>query len=80
MLLRQLNLPESTGPSEAWLTEFEDSWPYGKAPGDVIFTPSANQGKLTRDLSAATKSSDPMLIAIIGVFLARPLFRRRKTR
>lgn len=52
----------------------------GKAPGDVTFTPSADQGKLTRDLSAVGKSFDPTLLALIGVFLARPLFRRRKIR
>ncbi len=79
-LLRHLNLPESTGPTQAWLTEFEDAWPYGKAPGDVYFFPSANQGKLSRNLSAAGKSFDPTLAAVIGVFLARPLFRRRKSR
>jgi hypothetical protein len=79
-LLRHLNLPESTGPSEAWLTEFEDAWPYGKAPGDVTFTPSANQGKLTHDLSAAGKSTDPTLASLIGVLLARPFFRRRRIR
>jgi hypothetical protein len=79
-LLRHLNLPDSTGPSGAWLTEFEDAWPYGKAPGDVIFTPSSDQRKLTRDLSAAGKSSDPTLVALIGVFLARPFFWRKKIR
>ena len=79
-LLQHLEMPESTGPSQAWLTECEDSWPYGKAPGDVTFTPSADQGKLTRDLSAVGKSFDPTLLALIGVFLARPLFRRRKIR
>jgi hypothetical protein len=76
-LLRHLDLPESTGPAEAWLTEFEDSWPYGKASGDVVFTPSTDQRKLTRDHSAALKSSDPTLLALIGTLLARPLFRRR---
>ncbi len=79
-LLRHLNLPESTGPSQAWLTEFEDSWPYGTAPGDVTFSPSANQGKLTRDLSASGQSFDPTLAVVIGVFLARPLFRGKKVR
>ncbi len=72
-LLRHLDLPESTGPSEAWLTEFEDSWPYGKAPGDVIFTPSADQEKMTRDLSSVGKSVDPTLALAIGLFLVRPL-------
>ncbi len=78
-LLQHLHLPDSTGPFHAWLTEFEDSWPYRKAPGDVTFTPSTDRGKLTRDLSAAGQSSDPTLAALIGVFLLRPLFRRSKS-
>ncbi|MES2997266.1 MAG: DUF2330 domain-containing protein [Verrucomicrobiota bacterium] len=43
-LLRHLDMPESSGPSQAWLTEFEHDWPYGKAPGDVYFSPSSDQG------------------------------------
>lgn len=77
-LLRHLKLPESTAPSQAWLTEFEDAWPYGKAPGDVYFSPSEDQGKLARDLSAAGKSFDPTLVIVIAGFIARPLFRRKK--
>ena len=77
-LLRHLSLPESTGPSRVWLTEIEDAWPYGKAPGDVYFGPSADQGKLTRELSSAGQSFDPALAAVVGVFVARPLLRRRK--
>ena len=77
-LLRHLNLPDSTGPSQAWLTEFEDSWPYGRAPGDVTFSPSTDQSKLTRDLSAAGQSFDPTLAMVIGASLARPFLRRRK--
>lgn len=79
-LLRHLQMPESAGPAQAWLTEFEDSWPYGKAPGDVYFSPAADQSKLVRDLATAGQSFDPTLAALIGVFLARPLFRRRKIR
>src|SRR5206468_3750680 len=36
-VLEQLKLPESTGPAECWLTEFEDAWPYKVAPADVYF-------------------------------------------
>jgi hypothetical protein len=79
-LLRHLNLPESTGPAEAWLTEFEDAWPYGKAPGDVVFFPSTDQRELTRELSAAGKSTDPTLVALVGLILARPFLRRSKIR
>ncbi len=70
-LLRHFNLPESTAPSESWLTEFEDIWPYGKAPGDVIFTPSADQEKMTRELSATGQSVDPTLALATGLFLVR---------
>ncbi|HEX7260575.1 MAG TPA: hypothetical protein VF258_02075, partial [Luteolibacter sp.] len=79
-LLQHLNLPQSTGPSQAWLTEFEDPWPYGKAPGDVYFYPSADPTQHSRDLSAAGKSFDPTLALVIAGFIARPLFQRRKSR
>ncbi|MBM4005277.1 MAG: DUF2330 domain-containing protein [Planctomycetes bacterium] len=36
-LLAKLGLPLSTGPSEFWLTEFEDHWKYESAPSDVHF-------------------------------------------
>ncbi len=75
-LLRHLGLPESTGPSRFWLTEFEDHWPYGKAPGDVYFSASSSQRKLER--TASTVTFDPTFAVMIGLVLARPLFRRRK--
>ena len=73
-LLRQLGLSESTGPSRYWLTEFIDHWPYGKAPGDVYFAPSASQQMLA---TAAPIAIDPTLMLAVGVMLARPLLRRR---
>lgn len=45
-LLRELKLPSNALPGTWWLTEFEDSWPYEKAAGDVYFVPDRNQGKL----------------------------------
>ena len=77
-LLQHLCLPDSSGPSQAWLTEFENDWAYGTAPGDVYFSPSQDQGKLSRDLSAAGKSFDPTLALLVVGFMARPLFYRRK--
>jgi hypothetical protein len=79
-LLQHLQLPKSTAPSSAWLTEFEDNWPYGKAPGDVYFPPSAEQGELSRGLSAVGNPFDPTLAIIFAGFLARPMFRRKKSR
>jgi len=72
-LLRHLGLPESTGPARYWLTEFDDHWPYGKAPGDVYFAPSASQQKLAADVPV---TFDLNLMLAVGLVLARPLFRR----
>ncbi len=47
-LLRQLALPETTGPKEFWLTEFEDNWPYKPAPADLYFAADANQNTVKR--------------------------------
>ena len=42
-LLKQLALPDSTGPKEFWLTEFEDYWPYKAAAADLYFSADASQ-------------------------------------
>jgi hypothetical protein len=47
-VLEQLRLPETTGPAEWWLTEFEDNWPYRVAPADVYFSRSENQNDVRR--------------------------------
>lgn len=47
-VLTTLKLPETTGPAEWHLTEFEDRWPYKVAPADVYFSPSANQAFIKR--------------------------------
>lgn len=47
-LLEALKLPATTGPREFRLTEFEDRWPYKKAPADLYFSPAADQGTLKR--------------------------------
>ncbi len=73
-LLQYLDLPESTGPAKAWLTKFEDNWPYGQAPGDVYFTKSANQQRLSNNLKA---TFDPTLILALGLILIRPLLRKK---
>src|SRR5207237_4622218 len=38
-----LKLPETSGPKEWWLTEFEDNWPYQVAPSDLYFARDSNQ-------------------------------------
>jgi hypothetical protein len=47
-LLEQLKLPETTGPAEWYLTEFEDQWVYQLAPADVYFARAATQDSLKR--------------------------------
>ena len=47
-VLEHLRLPESTGPADWWLTEFEDNWPYRVAPSDVYFSPSKDQSTVRR--------------------------------
>jgi hypothetical protein len=47
-LLKHLALPDSTGPSEFWLTEFEDYWPYKAAPADLYFSDAASQETVKR--------------------------------
>jgi hypothetical protein len=76
-LLHHLALPESAGPSRFWLTSFDDQWPYGQAPGDVYFAPSVSQRQLAQGSGA---NFDPTLAVALGVFLARPLFRRSASR
>lgn len=74
-LLNHLGLPQTTGPAKAWLTEFEDHWDYGKAPGDVFFSPSSDQRTIAR--AGGGFLMDPTVAFALGVFLVRPLFRRR---
>ena len=47
-LLTHLALPETTGPKEFWLTEFEDYWPYKPAPADLYFSADASQETVKR--------------------------------
>ena len=47
-VLEHLKLPETTGPAEWHLTEFEDKWPYQVAPADVYFSPAADQADVRR--------------------------------
>lgn len=76
-LLQYLGLPESTGPAEAWLTEFEDHWPYSRAPGDVYFSESADQRRLSSDLKVTV---DPTLAFALGLSLILPLLHLNRLR
>ena len=72
-LLQLLKLPPSSGPEKWWLTEFEDRWPYGIAPGDLYFAPARTQARLLRsaDTRTTTDVSLAMCVALAGSVLLR---------
>ncbi len=74
-LLRDLDLPEGTGPSRWWLTEFEDRWPYAKAAGDVYFSRDADQGTLDGRHRLTRASMDVVFLALLVGCCVRPLMR-----
>ena len=78
-----LKLPETTGPAQWWLTEFEDDWPYRVAPADVYFTHSADQGATRRppiiEYVSAPWPTDVAVYAIAALLIAPPLIRRVRT-
>jgi hypothetical protein len=77
-VLEQLRLPESTGPAEWLLTEFEDNWPYRVAPADVYFSRSEDQRDVRRPpivnyvKGRAAPDVMPVALAVVmvGLFLA----------
>lgn len=83
-LLEQLKLPEKTGPSEWWLTEFEDNWPYKVAPADVYFSKAASQDVLKREPIVQYVSSnwptDGAIYALGAVAIGLPIWRRLRRR
>jgi len=81
-VLKKLKLPETTGPADWYLTEFEDDWQYAVAPADVFFSRNANQDAVKRDPIYVLESSngDAWLYAFAVVLIAPLLlrgFRRR---
>lgn len=79
-LLEHLKLPETTGPAEWWLTEFEDHWPYKVAPADVYFSRDPNQETKKRppiiEYVSSPWPSDVAVIAIGAALVLPPLCRR----
>jgi hypothetical protein len=79
-LLERLKLPQSTGPTEWWLTEFEDDWPYRAAPADVYFSVDANQHTVKRPpiivYVRATLPDDVSGYALAAALVLPPLWRR----
>lgn len=78
LLLESLKLPNSTGPKEFWLTEFQDNWPYEIAAGDVYFSPVAKQMIIDRDGTNKPVKLDAswLLILTLSIFLKS---RRRRS-
>ncbi len=79
-VLALLKFPETTGPAEWWLTEFEDDWPYRVAPADVYFARDANQATVKRrpiiQYVFSIWSVDVMVTALAAVAVGLLLFRR----
>jgi Uncharacterized protein conserved in bacteria (DUF2330) len=82
--LELLNLPETTGPTDCWLTEFEDPWPYRVAPADLYFTRSSDQTTVKRppiiQYVASPWPADGAAYALAAVVVGPPLIRRIRRR
>lgn len=83
-VLKQLKLPETTGPSDWWLTEFEDNWPYKVAPADVYFSKAASQDVVKREPTiqyvSATLPRDGSIYALAAVAIILPIWGRLRKR
>jgi hypothetical protein len=79
-VLELLKLPETTGPAQWFLTEFEDEWPYRKAPADVYFSRDVNQNSVKRppiiEYVAAPWPTDATVYAIAAAMVLPLLWRR----
>jgi Uncharacterized protein conserved in bacteria (DUF2330) len=72
-VLEQLHLPETTGPAEWWLTEFEDNWPYKVAAADVYFSKSADQSTVRREpivRYVGSRGAPDVMPFVLGVAMA----------
>ena len=80
-VLKELQLPEETGPAEFHLTEFEDRWPYKVAPADVYFAEAKAQDDLRRPhvyVFYQENSGDVLLGVLIAAAFATLIIRRRR--
>jgi hypothetical protein len=80
--LELLKLPETTGPEEWWLTEFEDQWPYSVAPADVYFSRDTEQSTVKRPPIIEYVSTgwpmDLMAVALVGMVFVPSLVVRAR--
>src|SRR5262249_14861981 len=78
--LALLKLPETTGPAEWWLTEFEDKWPYKAARADVYFSRGPDQSRVKRrpivEYVSSPWPTDVMPYALVAVVALPMLFHR----
>jgi hypothetical protein len=78
--LELLKLPENTGPTDCWLTEFEDNWPYRVAPADVTFFRDPDQGTVRRppimEYVSLPWPTDITAYALAALVIVPPLVRR----
>jgi hypothetical protein len=81
-LLQMLGLPQTTGPAQWWLTEFEDNWPYRTAPADVTFVRDKDQSTVKRPPTVVYVSTswpmDVMSIALASALIGPSLLRRAR--
>jgi hypothetical protein len=81
-VLEQLKLPETTGPAEWWMTEFEDRWPYKVAPADVYFSRDDNQDPVKRkpiiEYVQATWPTDVTIYALAVALFVPVVYRRMR--
>lgn len=91
-LLRELRLPDETGPENFWLTEFEDYWPYRAAPADLYFSRDDDQEKLRRPdqiqyvaaptnsgaIAQADMTPDFVPVTALGIVLAHTWWLNRR--
>lgn len=79
-LLELLDLASTTGPSQMFLTEFEDEWPYQKAASDLTFSPSRDQNAVTRPpryrFAQGGWPTDASIYALAALLIVPPVVRR----
>lgn len=83
-LFDQLKLADPKIDSPLWLTEFEDPWPYKKAPSDLYFSKAASQTDVRRpDIIKYVQSGtrgDLVVFALAGCLVIPFVMRRRGKR
>jgi hypothetical protein len=81
-LLELLSVPETSVAGEPWLTEFEDEWPYRKAPSDLTFARALHQHTLKRPpIIEYTQNDAPNMtwpLVFAGVIAAPALAKRMR--